>query len=302
MYDYKITVFTPTYNRAYILGKLFDSLKQQKYTNFEWLIVDDGSTDNTEEIISRFISESPQFPIRYFKKENGGKSRAVNYALNYAQGELFFIVDSDDILTDDALEKIVYWESTIQDRKESFCGVCGNKGHSVSESPNEELPGEYVDAFCTERYSDKKYLSGERAYVVYTEIFKKYLYPEYGNERFITDCIAFDNMADAGYQIRYFQDIIWIFEYLDDGLTHQATGSNNIYINNPYGYGLFYRKRMEYMKVKGYKKLIALYSFYCDMQHKYNSREIAGFINGNQLVFLLFKLLYSMKRIIKNDK
>ena len=100
-FSYKITVFTPTYNRAYILENLYRSLQRQSFTDFEWLVVDDGSSDGTKALFERWQKEDNPFPIRYCYKENGGKCRAINYGLKLAQGELFFTVDSDDYLTDD---------------------------------------------------------------------------------------------------------------------------------------------------------------------------------------------------------
>ena len=103
----KITVFTPTYNRGYIIDNLFQSLKRQSYTDFEWIVIDDGSDDDTENMFQKFQSVDNGFPIIYKKVNNGGKHRAINTGLNLAKGELFFIVDSDDYLTDSALERIV---------------------------------------------------------------------------------------------------------------------------------------------------------------------------------------------------
>ena len=99
-----VTIFTPTYNRAYIIGKLYGSLLEQTDRNFEWLIVDDGSTDNTRELIGSFIRED-RISIRYFRQENGGKHRAINRGVREAAGELFFIVDSDDQLTPEAVAR-----------------------------------------------------------------------------------------------------------------------------------------------------------------------------------------------------
>ena len=95
-YQYKVTVFTPTYNRAYIIENLYRSLQRQTCMEFEWLVVDDGSSDGTEALFEKWVKEENPFPIRYHKKENGGKCRAINRGLEMADGELFFTVDSDD--------------------------------------------------------------------------------------------------------------------------------------------------------------------------------------------------------------
>ena len=104
----KITIFTPTYNRDYIIINLYKSLLIQTLKDFEWLIIDDGSTDNTELLVSSFIKDN-KINIRYIKQQNGGKHRAINKALEEAKGELFFIVDSDDQLVDNAIERILYY-------------------------------------------------------------------------------------------------------------------------------------------------------------------------------------------------
>ena len=108
-YKYKITLFTPTYNRAYIIDNLYQSIKRQTFRDFEWIIFDDGSNDNTEELINKWILDNNDFPIVYLKGKNGGKCRATNRALEIARGEIFFTIDSDDYLTDDACEKINSW-------------------------------------------------------------------------------------------------------------------------------------------------------------------------------------------------
>ena len=89
----RITVFTPAYNRGYIIEKLYRSLQNQTFRNFEWLIIDDGSSDNTSEKIQSFIQDNNDFPIIFEKVENGGKHRAINLGVQKARGELFFIVD-----------------------------------------------------------------------------------------------------------------------------------------------------------------------------------------------------------------
>lgn len=115
-----LTILTPTYNRGKYLEDIFKVLQQQTNQNFEWLIVDDGSTDNTKEIVESFI-ESNKLRIRYFCKENGGKHTAVNYGLKYISTKLTVILDSDDTFTNDAVEVI---EKTYNENKneENICG------------------------------------------------------------------------------------------------------------------------------------------------------------------------------------
>ena len=217
-FDCKITVFTPTYNRAYILEGLYRSLQRQTWTDFEWLVVDDGSRDGTEALFDRWQREDNPFPIRYVRQENGGKCRAINRGLTLARGELFFTVDSDDYLTDDALEKAVRWERELP-RDQKFCGVAGNLGTAPDTTPNTPVPGEYFDGTAFDRYGK---VDGERAMIFYTRIHRQYPYPEFPGEKFMTEAVAWNRMAGDGYKVRYFNDIIWIYEYKDDGLTRSG--------------------------------------------------------------------------------
>ena len=151
-FTYKITVFTPTYNRAYIIETLYRSLQRQTYRDFEWLVVDDGSADNTKELFEAWQQEDNFFPIRYVKQENGGKCRAINKGLELADGELFFTVDSDDYLTDDALEKVAAWDAELPN-KEQYCGFVGNRGTTPTETPNHLFKGGYHDGTALDRYT-----------------------------------------------------------------------------------------------------------------------------------------------------
>ena len=258
----KITVFTPTYNRGYIIERLYRSLQRQTFRDFEWIVVDDGSSDNTKELVSEWMKEDNFFDIFYFKTENGGKGRAINFGLDRARGELFFTVDSDDYLTDDALEKVVYWESTIAG-KPGFCGVAGNRGTTETETPNRPFKSAYRDAYSWEQFPDVSDdpLDGERADVYYTELFRKFKYPEFEGENYLIPCVPHLRMANAGYKIRFFPDIIWVCKYLEDGLTMQG---NMRFIKNPAGAGLCLREKAEFLHYPLTEKMKMWYTFYCD--------------------------------------
>ncbi|MEH7419366.1 glycosyltransferase family A protein, partial [Neobacillus drentensis] len=202
----KITVFTPTFNRGYIVEKLYRSLQQQTFNDFEWLVIDDGSKDNTEELFKKWMSEENSFPIRYIKYENGGKHRAINRATDMANGELFFIVDSDDYLTNDALESIVEWEKSLSDKK-LFCGVSGNRGKSKNDILGTTFNGEYIDATSLER--NKFNINGDKAEVFYTDILKRYKFDEFEGEKFISEATVWERMANDGFKIRWFNKTIY---------------------------------------------------------------------------------------------
>lgn len=273
----KITVFTPTYNRAYILGNLYRSLQRQTCFDFEWLIMDDGSADDTGALVRGWMEEGNAFPIRYYRQENGGKHRAINRGLELAEGKLFFTVDSDDYLTDDAIEKVLRWESEIPSGG-SCCGFAGNLGTAINETPNRIFEQAYVDATALDRYS---IVDGERAMVFYTEIHRKYPYPIFEGEKFMTEAVAWNRMAHDGYGMRFYNDIIWIYEYKEDGLTKAG---RRLFLNNPRGYGLWLREKAEFMGAGPVDKLKMFHTFTCDLSQRLSAKEIAQCIGAPWLL------------------
>lgn len=223
-----ITVLTPTYNRSYTLTRLYESLCAQTYREFEWIIVDDGSKDNTSELVASW--NNTKINLTYLKQDNGGKHRALNYGMQFVKGEYVFIVDSDDYLTKDALELVNSWIKQI-DNDNSFAGVSGLRGYSVEQKIGSYPVGrEYVDGTNLER--KKLNLLGDKAEIYRTKLLKQYPFPEFKGEKFISECIVWDKLAEKGYKIRWFNKIIYIGEYLEDGLTR----SSNLAKNNFKGY------------------------------------------------------------------
>lgn len=306
-YKYKITLFTPTYNRAYIIDNLYRSIQRQTFRDFEWIIFDDGSTDNTEEIVNSWLENDNDFPIRFMKGKNGGKCRATNRALEAAQGEIFFTIDSDDYLTDDACEKINDWMESIRGL-DNFCGIVANRGQTPTETRNTVWRTDpdspwynkpYRDADFLERYEEATSypIDGERAEVFWTDIFKKYPYPEFEGENFITPCIPWNRMAHDGYKIRVFEDIIWIWEYLEDGLT--IKGANNRFLRNPKGQGLTLREKATFLKYPLKKRLMMDYTFYCDYSDRLKMKEIARCIGAPLPVIWMSALIHKTSHLIK---
>lgn len=298
----KITVFTPTYNRGYIIERLYRSLQRQTFRDFEWIVVDDGSTDNTAELIAAWMNEENSFNISFFRTKNGGKSRAINLGLDHAIGELFFTVDSDDYLTDDALEKVVYWESTIAGLP-GYCGVAGNRGTTETETPNRPFKSAYRDAYSWEQFPEASDdpLDGERADVYYTELFRKFKYPEFEGENYLIPCIPHLRMASAGYKIRFFPDIIWVCKYLEDGLTMQG---NMRFIKNPQGAGLCLREKAKFLKFSLIKKMKMWYTFYCDhtfCEEKYRltKKQCAEYIGAPLLFICLSACIHKISHRVK---
>lgn len=301
-FNYKITLFTPTYNRGYILETLYRSIQRQTFRDFEWLVVDDGSTDNTEELVRKWMKEDNFFPIRYYKKRNGGKCRAINYALDLAEGELFFIMDSDDYLTDHALERVAYWESTIAG-KPMFMGVVGNRGTTETYSPNRPLGAPYKDGNVFERYPEytDEVIDGEHAGVWYTAVHRKYKYPEFEGENFMTPCIAWNRMAHDGYRVRVFDEIIWVCNYLQDGLTMQG---NMRFIKNPQGAGLCLKEKAAFLHFSLLEKIKMWYTFYCDHtfcdpQYRLTKKQCARYIGAPVCMIYASAALHGLLHVFK---
>lgn len=294
-FDYKITVFTPTYNRAYILENLYRSLQRQSYGDFEWLVVDDGSCDGTEALFDRWRREENPFPIRYVRQENGGKCRAINHGLKLARGELFFTVDSDDYLTDDALEKVARWEAELP-KDQKYCGFAGNLGTAPNVTPNKPLPGDFFDGTAFDRYG---IVDGERASVFYTDIHRRYLYPEFPGEKFMTEAVTWNRMANDGYRMRFFNDIIWIFEYKDDGLTRSGY---DLFLRNPQGTGLFFREKAKYFHYSPKTMLGMWYGFTCDAMDRCTDAQIAEYIGMPRWLVAPMKGVHNLIQFLRKKR
>lgn len=294
-FSYPVTVFTPTYNRAYILGDLYHSLQRQTCMDFEWLIVDDGSADDTKALVASWQGVENPFPIRYIYQENGGKCRAINRGLKEADGRLFFTVDSDDYLTDDAIEKVIRWDGELP-ADGHFCGYVGNRGITPTQTPNRLFPGGYLDGTALDRYDQ---VDGERAFVFYTEIHRKYLYPEFPGEKFLTEAVTWDLMAHDGYKMRFYNDIIWIWEYKDDGLTRAGY---RVFLENPQGTGLFFRQKAEFLHYSLWNKLTLWYGYATDAMDRCTDEQIASYIGMPKALVPPCRWLHGLVQILKKKR
>lgn len=294
-FSYPVTVFTPTYNRAYILGNLYHSLQRQTCMDFEWLIVDDGSADDTKALVASWQGEENPFPIRYVYQENGGKCRAINRGLKEADGRLFFTVDSDDHLTDDAIEKVIQWDGELP-ADGHFCGYAGNMGTAPGVTTNRLFPGDYLDGTALDRYDR---VDGERAFVFYTEIHRKYLYPEFPGEKFLTEAVTWDSMAHDGYKMRFYNDIIRIWEYKDDGLTRAGY---RVFLENPQGTGLFFRQKAEFLHYSLWNKLTLWYGYATDAMDRCTDEQIARYIGMPQILVPPCRWLHGLVQILKKKR
>lgn len=238
-----VTVFTPTYNRAHLLPNLYKSLQNQTNKNFEWLIVDDGSIDNTEGVVREWMRVENSFPIRYYKVPNGGKMRAINYAASIAEGDLFCGIDSDDWFYDNAISSILEAFRGIESCQD-IVGVSFAKARNDGDTLNSAVVDtEYVDCKNYERNSHG--LNNDMIQVFYTKTMLKYKIPVWKDEKFTPESVFIDQMALDGLKMRYFIRAIYAGDYLDDGLT---LGSWRLLKENPMGYAMMYNVQMQYHK------------------------------------------------------
>lgn len=217
-----ITILTPTYNRASLLPRLFDSLLRQTNKNFEWIVVDDGSTDDTREVVANLKEKcGGAFPMGYVYKANGGKHMAINIGAERARGELLFIADSDDLLTDDALETVANSWHDISDDK-SFAGIAGlDIAMDTREVIGSGLPQEHIDCNAIDiRY--RHHVTGDMKEVFRTEVLREFPFPEFAGERFCPEQLVWFRMARR-YRLRYINKPIYIADYQPDGITAGIT-------------------------------------------------------------------------------
>ena len=235
-----LTIFTPTYNRGYIIEKLYESLNHQTNKNFEWLIIDDGSSDNTELIFREILKKEHSYKIRYVKKENGGKHTAANLALELAQGEIFFVVDSDDILTENAVERVFYYYNQIK-HDETYCGVCGLKGFFNGKVIGTPVKYDVLDTTMID-YRFYKRIGGDKADIFRTSLLKQHRFPENEGEKWAPLSIVW-NRFGSKLKVRYFNEIIYLAEYLEDGI---SLNRNKIRRNSPKNTKQYYKELSQY--------------------------------------------------------
>lgn len=238
-----ITVFTPAYNRGFVLPRLYESLKKQTCMDFEWIVIDDNSTDETETLCNQWQKEVLPFVIRFFRlQKNGGKQRAINQAVKLAKYDFFFIVDSDDYLVVDAIERVKRWCEEIIN-KEDFVGVSGircreNGDYILRPDFNGR---KYID--CTNIERTLYHLDADMAEVFKTEVLRRYEFPVWHDETFTPEAVVWDQMALDGYKIRYYDEKIYVCEYLNDGLTR---GGNKLYYHNLMGCAMALNTKLKY--------------------------------------------------------
>lgn len=276
-----LTVVTPTYNRANTLERTFDSLKKQTFHDFEWLIIDDGSSDNTSELVSQFERDC-DFSIRYIKKKNGGKHTAYNIALDEALGELFFVVDSDDWLPDNSISDIATLAADILDNN-SIGGIIALK--TTSDGNVIGKPFQHENMYASFRDIELSGQAGERSIVFKTAVARKFPFPIIEGERFMPECVVYDNY-NQDYKFAISNQILTICEYQADGL---SSNQHLLMINNPGGYTLYYRNRIDMaITLRERAGYIIRYNVF---RHLYKGNEITPYSGHHKSLCTILDIL-----------
>jgi len=219
--EYLFTVFTPTYNRARTLQRVYASLQRQTLRNFEWLVMDDGSTDNTRALIAQWEAES-NFPIRYIFQENQGKPAAFNRGVQEARGELFLTLDSDDECVPEALERLKHhWDAIPAQDKTKFSAVtvlCKDQNGNLV---GNKFPRDILDSDTIE-VTFKYRVTGEKWGFQRTDVLKQFPFPSIPNAKFISESVVWFALSRK-YKTRFVNEALRIYHVHDGAGDHLST-------------------------------------------------------------------------------
>lgn len=235
----RLTIFTPAYNRAHTLPRTYESLLQQNCKEFIWLIVDDGSQDNTAELVRQWQSQDNGFEIRYIYKENGGMHTAHNTAYENIDTELNTCIDSDDRLAAGAVRKILTkWES-VRDR--GYAGIIGLDSDFDGQIIGKGFPEGMTETSVIGYYAAGG--SGDKKLVYRTEIINKYpSYPVFEGEKYVALSYKY-RLIDQDYKMAVLDEILCNVEYQPDGSSNTMWRQ---YLKNPKGWAFWRKVCMQY--------------------------------------------------------
>ena len=247
-----LTIFTPVYNRKDTLTRLYESLLRQTSQAFQWIVVDDGSSDGSGELILEFCKSAP-FEIIYKYVQNGGKMRAINEGVKLSSGEFFLIVDSDDYISDNCVERILFYGEILP---KSMGGMIFRKVDMKSKKiTGKPYPKSIIDSSPIEIVYNYG-IDGDKAEVFRTELLRKNPFKVYEGEKFIPEAIIWVKIGEK-YKMRYIDEGIYYFEYLEDGYTRNF---QKLMRNNPRGFKEYYKFMLSYpLPIKNKFKFIIRY-------------------------------------------
>ena len=208
----KLTVFTPAYNRAYTLHKCYESLLRQTCKDFIWLIIDDGSTDNTKELVEGWIKEN-KINIKYIYQENQGMHGAHNTAYENINTELNVCIDSDDYMTEYAVEKIVdYWN---KHKRDDLAGIAALDIYENGEVIGSEFPSNLYESNYWNIYHKYK-ITGDKKLIYRSDLTKNYPYPIFEGEKYVGLGYKYAKL-DEEYKLLLLNEKVCVVEYMEDG-------------------------------------------------------------------------------------
>ena len=237
-----ITVFTPLYNRLNTLCRTYDSLRKQTCFDFEWLIIDDGSTDDPYDTIRQWIKEEENFAIRYIHKENGGMHTAHNVAYENIHTELNVCIDSDDYMPKNAIQLIVdCWESC---KDSGFAGIIAlDFADATKRVIGKELPSN-KDSITLSGYYENGGL-GDKKLIYRTDIIRETPpYPVFDGEKYVSLAYKY-HLIDEKYELKILNECVCIVDYQLDGSTNNMYRQ---YLNNPRGFAFWRKEQMRHNK------------------------------------------------------
>ena len=259
--DPVLTIFTPAYNRAHTLPRTYESLCRQKCKQFVWLIIDDGSTDNTAELVKGWQSRSNGFPIRYIYKENGGMHTAHNTAYANIDTELNVCIDSDDMLADNAVELILNKWHEVKDK--GFAGIIGLDADFNGNIIGKSFPQDMTETTLSGYYAAGG--SGDKKLVYRTDVIKAYPpYPVFSGEKYVALAYKY-LLIDQDYKLAVLNQTLCNVEYQPDGSSKTMLKQ---YLKNPKGFAFWRTIKMQYPE--SFSRLVKDCIHYC------SSSQIAG--------------------------
>lgn len=271
-----LTVFTPAYNRAHTLGRTYESLCRQTSMDFEWLVIDDGSTDNTSELVKGWITEGI-IPIRYIYQENQGMHGAHNTAYRNIHTELNTCIDSDDYMPDNAVERIIdFWQ---KNKEEKYAGIIGLDIDEAGNVIGKGFP-EGLRETTLRGYYEELNGAGDKKQVYRTDVVLKYPeFPIFEGEKYVGLTYKY-HCIDEDYKLLVLNEPLAVVEYQNDGSTR---GMWKQYWNNPKGFA-FYRK-YEMVHTRSVKRKFMENIHYVSHSIRSNNKK---FLKESPLPFLTF--------------
>ena len=222
---YFFTVLTPTYNRAHTLERVYRSLCEQRFKDFEWLVIDDGSTDNTRDKIETWQADSP-FPIRYVWQPNQHKKTAFNTGVKQAWGRLIVALDSDDTLLPDSLQAMAeVWRDIPDDLKSGYIAVTGLCARPDGSVVGDRFPEDVMDMTSLDM-NFKHHVKGEKFGCLQTQVLKHYPFPE-DIEGFVPESVVWRAIARDGYLTRFVNTVFRQYYESADSLTREGEVSGD---------------------------------------------------------------------------